>query len=377
MDIGLSATEAWDSIGSGSIGSWQPTSSFGGSLRLALDRQSSQTVLDYNGHAIAYPNREPMWTSYQTLGFSHSVKIGRWGLTAINSFSLSPDSPFGGFGLGLPTGASVNQPLLNPQYVPNQSILTPYATNYFNSVTGQVSYGLSRRASVTASVGYGILRFTNSNFQNSNQVTASTGYNYSLTSKDTISGTYSFGRIAYTGYKSNFVTHTMQLAYSHKLNGRFSIQLAGGPEVVDTASLGVSNVRVQSSASASLLYSRARTKVSLAYFRGTTGGSGVLTGATTQNLGGSVSQEMSKAWTISLAAGYGNNGGLIQQQSYDTFYVSPSMRRAITRNVGLTFNYSYQHQLSSSNCVSAVCGDFGRNYLSVGVDYKFRPIRLE
>jgi hypothetical protein len=382
MDIALYTTQSWDSAayGSNSTGSnWQPTTSFGGSLNLGLDRQNSQTSLNYNGHAIAYPNRpDHVWNTYQTLGFSHSVKIGRWGLTAIDSFSISPDSPFGGLGFGLPSGGSGSgQPILNPQYVPNQSILTDYATNYFNSMTGQVSYGLSRRASVTASVAYGILRFTDASFQNTNQITASTGYNYSLTAKDSISVTYTFGHIDYTDFSSSYVSHTMQLGYTHKLNGRFSIQLAGGPEVVDTSNLGFSNVRVQSSGNAAILYSRARTSLSLSYFRGTTGGSGVLTGATTQFAQGNVSREISKAWTTSLSVGYGNNRGLVQQQTYNTLYVSPSMRRAVTRNLGLTLNYSYQHQLASSNCVSAVCGDLGRNFLSVGLDYRFRPIRLE
>jgi hypothetical protein len=379
LDISLFATQSWDSIGYGGNANgtnWQPNSSFGGSLQLALDRKNSQTVLNYNGHAIAYPDREPVWNSYQTLGFSHSVRIGRWALTAIDSFSLSPNSPFGGYGFGLPGGGSAaGQPILNAQYFPNQSILTSYATNYFNSTTGQLSYGLSRRSSVTASVAYGILRFTGSSFQNSNQVTASTGYNYSLTAKDSISATYSFGRIAFTG--SNYVSHTMQLGYSHKLNGRFSLLLSGGPEVIDTANLGFSGVRVQSSGNASLLYSKARTSLSLSYFRGTTGGSGVLAGATTQSAQVSIGQEISKAWTTSLAVGYANNSGLVQQQNYNAVYISPGMRRAVTRNLGLTFNYSYQHQVASSNCVLAVCGNVGGNFLSVGVDYRFRPIRLE
>jgi hypothetical protein len=381
-DISLYTTQSWDSAGyagSSSGSSWNPTTSFGGSLQLGLDRENSQTTLNYNGRAIFYPNRpDHVWNSYQTLDFSRSVKLGRWGLTAIDSFSLSPDSPFGGYGFGLPVGGTApGDPILNPQYVPNQSILTSYATNYSNSVTGQVSYGFSRRASVTASVGYGILRFTDAGFQNTNQITASTGYNHSLTAKDSISATYSFGRMAYIRSGSNFVTHTMQFGYSHKLNGRFSIQLAGGPQVLDMSSLGVSNVVVQSSASASLLYSKARTSLSFAYFRGTTGGSGVLTGATTQSAQARIGREFGKGWKTSLAVGYANNSGLVQQQTYNAIFVSPGMRRAVTRNFGLTFNYSYEHQLASSNCVSLACGDVGRNLLSVGVDYRFRPIRLE
>jgi hypothetical protein len=382
MDITLFTTQSWDSAALGSTtpnGDWERTNSFGGSLSLALDRQSSQTTLNYNGHAINYSERDPAWSSYQTLGFSHALKIGRWGLTALDSFSLSPDSPFGGYGFGLPSGETNGQAVVSPQYQPNQSILTPYATNYNNTVSGQVSYGFSRRTNVTASVAYGTLRFIGDNvqFQNTNQITASSGYNYNLTAKDTISATYSFGRIAYTDFDSNFVTHTMQLGYSHKLNGRFSFQLAGGPEILDTSNLGFADTRVQASGSASLLYSRSRNNLSVSYFKGTTGGSGVLTGAQTQSAQFSVGREFSKALSASLSVGYANNSGLVQQQTYDSLFVSPSLHRSITRNFGFTLNYSYQHQISGATCVGLACGNLDRSLASVGLEYRFRPIRLE
>jgi hypothetical protein len=383
LDISLFTSQAWDSNAPGTLtgsgnSNWQPVTSFGGNVQLSLDKKSSQTSLTYNGSGIAYPDRTPVWSSYQNFGFSHSLKLGRWGITAADTFNLSPDSTFGGYGYGLPTGnAAASNPVLDPRYVPNQSILTGYATSYFNSVMGQLEYGISRRSSWTGSASYGLVRFTNSNLQNLNQVTASTGYNYSVTAKDSVSATYVFSTFGYTNLDSEFQSHTVQFGYSHKLAGRLFLQLAGGPQIINTSGLGDAGTRVQGSGTASLLYGKGRTNLALTYFRGATGGSGVLNGSSTQSAQLTIGREMSKAWSASVAAGYANNSGLVQQQSYNTIFISPSMRRAITRNLGATFNYSYQRQLTGTTCVTLVCGDTGRNFLSVGVDYRFRPIRLE
>lgn len=381
LDISLFTTQSWDSSppsGSPQNGDWSPATSFGGAMHLTLDKHSSMTTLDYNGHAIAYPDGNPTWLTYQNVNLTSNYKLGRWGLAVIDSFSYSPNSPFGGFGYGLPGGAdNGGQSVLNPQYSTNQSILTGYSPNYSNNVTGQIEYGLSRRSSVTGSVGFGILRFPDVGLQNTNQVTASAGYSHSFTARDSMTLNYTFGGFVYTGYDYSYITHTIQAGYSHRLSGRFSFQLAGGPQFIDTTSLGVSDTRIQSSGSASLLYSKARTNLSLSYFRGTTSGSGVLTGATTQTVGFNFERELSKAFSASVAAGYAYNSGLVQQQSYKTVFVSPSLRRAIARNFGMTINYSYQHQIGAVTCVGIGCGTTSRNFVSVGIDYAFRPIRLE
>ena len=68
--------------------------SFGGALRLVFDSAKSQTVLNYSGNGIAYPNQTPVWTTYQNLSFSQIVRTGRWTLTGIDTPSaIAPNSP--------------------------------------------------------------------------------------------------------------------------------------------------------------------------------------------------------------------------------------------------------------------------------------------
>lgn len=380
LDIGLSFTQSWDSnAGTTVAGSnWEPATSFGGSLQLTRETRTNRTLLNYSGNGIAYVNRNPSWTTYQNFGFSQNFKVGRWGFAVADNLNYTPNSPYGGYGEALATpDTDGNSSVLKPQYVPNQSILTPTTSSYFNSVLGQVEYGISRRSSWTASGAYGFLRYPNADFHNTNQITASTGYNYSISARNAISLTYSYNQFKYTQIASDFTTQNVQFGFSHILAGRFSLQASGGVEFIDSSNLGQSQKSAQFSGTGTLDYSRAHTSLGLSYFAGSTGGSGVLTGASTQDVRFRIGQQFGRKWSGSASVGYSHNGGLFEQQSYDTLFASPGIRRALTRNMGLSFNYTYQRQLTNSTCTTASCGSLSRNFLTVGIDYKFRPIPLE
>ena len=381
LAISLAASQLWNSNLTGGVNNlkgWYPGYSFGGSLQLSLEKASSQTTLNYSGNGIDYPDRDPALLTYQNLNFSQSFRVGRWGFTAADSFNYSPNSPFGGYGFGLPTNASfTGQPVLSPQNVPNQSILTPYVDSFYNSVMGQVQYGITPRSSWTASASYGLLRFPDSSLSNTNQITASVGYNYALSAKDSIAVTDMYSHFQYTDFESSFWSDTIQLGYSHRLNGRLALQLSGGPNVTNTTNLGIAQRDVRFGGTGALLYSKARTSLALSGFAGTTSGSGVLNGANTQSGQFSVTHGFSTTWTTAVALGYSHNSGLVQGESYNTIFISPNMRRAITRNLGVNFNYTYQRQLSNVSCIGANCANVSGSIISFGVDYKFRPIRLE
>jgi len=381
VNISLNANQAWDSrppVSISSTNSWEPETTFGGELQLNLDTVKAHTRLNYDGSAIVYPNGSPSWRSYQNFGFSQDVRLGRWTLTGADTLNYTPNSPYGGYGYGLaPASGGSSSAVLNPQYVPNQSILTPFASSYFNTVLGQVEYGLSRRSSWTANGSYGILRYPDSNLYDTNQLMASTGYNYSLTARDAIFATYNYSDFRYLAYDSIFTSQSVQLGYSRKVSGRISFQVSGGPQFTNATALGAGQKQIQFSGSANLVYSRGYTNLGLTYFAGTTAGSGVMTGAQTNNVQATIGHSFSHAWTSSFSVGYSNNRGLVQAQSYDSLYVSPALRRSVTRNFGLTFNYTYQKQLTQTTCAGLVCGDFDRSFASVGIDYRFKPIRLE
>ncbi len=383
LNIAVNGSESWDSnsgVTPQSGTDWEPLTTFGGTVSLRRQGNTSLTSLNYSGQGIAYPNRNPAFTTYQGLGFAQSFQLGRWQLLASDAFNFSPNAAFGGFGTVLlpPVNASA-QPVLNPQYVPNQSIFTPYGTSLMNTVAGQIEYGLSRRSSWTASGSYGILEYTNSGFYNTHQMTASTGYNYSFTAKDSISVSYIYNLFNYDNFNNSFYSNSAQISYSRRVTGRIALQLGGGPQFISTNGLGVSQQRTQFAGNGLLSYSRARTSLSLTYFSGMTGGSSVLLGSTTDQVQFTTSRQLSREWSTAVFAGYSRNTGLIQpqQKSYDSLYLGTSLNRALGKRASATFSYSYQRQIASSNCVGVVCGDLSRNFLTLGISYSFRPIRLE
>jgi len=382
LNISLNAAESGDSnapIVGRTAGSWEPGTAFGGALQLAFDTGKAQTLLNYSGNGIAYPNASPMFMTYQNFGFSQSVKVARWTLTAADSVNYSPNSTFGGFGYTLaPANGDANGgSAISRQYLPNQSILTPYTTSYFNTTLGQAEYHLTRRSSWTATGSYGILRYPDSSFYDSNQIVASTGYNHSFTARHAVFATYSYSEFHYTAVDASFTSQNAQLGYSRNTSGRFSFQASGGPEFTDAKSLGVAHTQVQFAGTASLAYSRGRTNLGLSYFAGTTAGSGVMTGAQTQDVQFTAGRSFSRDWTANFSTGYSHNNGLVGQQTYNSLYFSPALRRSLTHNLGVTLNYSYQRQLTQSGCSGLVCGTISRNFVSAGIDYRFRPIHLE
>lgn len=388
MDISLNANQSWQSnaFAQNLPNSWDSMTSFGGALQLNFNRANSQTLLNYAGNVINYSYLTPAWTTSQNVSFSQNIRIGRWTLTGLDKFNYSPNPAFGWYGYGstsavASTSSGGSASIVNPQYVPNQSILTPPTASYSNTVVGQLEYGLTRRSSWTGSVSYGILRYPDSDFLNSNQVIVSTGYNYSPTARDTVSVTYSYSDFRYTGINSSFSSQNVQLGYAHRLTGRLALQISGGPEFANTTAVGGTGTKVRFSGNGNLTYARTHTNLTLSYFAGTTAGSGVLVGAQTETAQFAVNRSIARAWLTGCSVGYSRNSGFgnsgFDQQHYDALYVTPTLRRTIARNLGVSFSYSYQRQLTNSNCVGSVCGTVSWSVVSAGIDYHLRPIRLE
>lgn len=385
LKVSVNASQSWDSnppvTSQQHPSSWQPEPAFGGNLQLLSATGKYQSLVNYTGNVLAYPNESPAVTTYQSLQVSQNIVLGRWMVTGADTFKYSPNSPFGGYGYGLlPAGSgAANGAVISPQYSPNQSILTPYTSSYFNTVLGQVAYSLSRKSSWTASGSYGILRSPDDGFYDTNQSVASAGYNHGISSRSTIFANYVYSRFQYTNIDSSFTTQTVQLGYSRQVVGRISLQASGGPAFTNENNLGAKQLQVRFSGAASLMYSRGTTSLAITYLGGTTSGSGVLTGAQTQSVQSTIGHSFSRFWTSSISVGYSHNSGLSQsqQETYNSLYLTPSLRRAITSNLGVSVNYSYQQQLTNSGCAGLACGSLARNLVTAGIDYRFRPYRLE
>lgn len=376
--ISLHASQLWDSnpsISSGSGSGFASLTSGGGSFSLQRQLQNSQTALSYTGSVLHYSTSNPSISTFQNLNFSQNFKFGRWNLGLADTFNYVPNSLLGG-GYILPVPDTASD-VIKPQYVPNQSILNPYGAQYANTVMGQVEYGLSNRATWTASGIYGLVKFQDFGLYDLDQITGTTGYNYSLSAKNSIGITYLYSLYRYENFNSEFHSQAVQFSYGRKITGRMSFQAGGGPQFVASGGLTAAANRTAYSGNASLNYQLPRTSFSVGYFTGTTAGGGALFGAMTSTAQTSVSRALTRAWSAVGTSGYSRSNDLTNtSEIYQSIFAGGSVHRGVGRYAGMNFIYNYQRQISN-DCTGLACRDLNRQIVGVSFDWSFRPIRLE
>lgn len=378
MVISLQASQLWDSnpsVASNAGANFEGVTSGGGSLSLQRQLQNSQTQLSYSGDVLHYSTSQPSISTFQNLNFSQNFKFGRWGLGMADTFTYVPNSLLGG-GYMLPI-PDLNSTVIKSNFVPDQSILNPYGAQYTNTVMGQLEYGLSRRAAWSASGTYGLVKFRDFGLYDFNQVSGTTGYNYSVTAKDTIAVTYLYSLYRYQNFNSEFHSQAVQFSYGRKITGRMAFQAAGGPQFVSSGGLTAAANRIAYSGNASFSYQRARTSFALGYSTGTTAGAGVLFGAMTSTAQFTASRSLTKTFSGEGVFGYSRSSDLSNTALvYQSLFAGANVHRTLGRYAGLSFSYNYQRQISD-NCTGLVCGDVNRNIAGVSFNWSFRPIRLE
>lgn len=364
-----------------------------GSLALQRNSGRSELTLNYVGGGTV-SNRQSLSSGQtdsnsiiQQLEATQSINWRRWTLLMGNQFSYSPESSFGSFEGGLgsfgPTvGGSLGEglPGLRSVFTPNQSILTGRGARASNTVLTQVEYRFSSRSSVTTAGVYGFLRFFDSDLQNSYNAMFLTGYNYRVTSEDTLGIIYRFSAFRFTGLDGAIDDHVAELAYGRRITGRLSFRLGASPEVILLRIPGVpSQSRLFWGLESALHYHR----LDLSYLRGVTAGAGVLAGAETNQVEGSATQGLSRMWQGSLGLGYANNRNVGQTstlgQNFSTWYGRVRLSRPVGRSADLFLGYVIQLQGSSSPfCTGLVCArSLVRHQITLGFSWHLRPIAID
>jgi hypothetical protein len=367
---------------------WNTTSFVAGNLSLLEAWSRAQLSVNYSGGGSFSSNSAQGISSFQQLGLVQMFDWGRWQLYFLDQFSYLPETQFGfgaGTGLSIP---GVSGPLAPPlpglqnAYVPNQSIFTTFGPRYSNAFATQVAYTVSPRGSITAAGSYGILRFIEPGNVESDTTNFNMGYNYALTRGDTLGVQYRFSGYRYIGNPQAFNDQVVQFMYGHKITGRIALQLFGGPEVT-TFRVPVNNSsnRVSGSGGANLTYALNRGSLTLSYIHGVSGGSGVFTGANTDQLQSTLGRQLSRQWSGSLNFGYSRNGSIsssASSQAYNSLYVGGGLSRPLGRNANFTVGYTAQIQTSNQAvCAAGTCStNFTLHEITLGLQWHTRPFVL-
>jgi hypothetical protein len=333
---------------------WNSTSFISGDVSL-LDAWN-HSMLSANFSSGGYVSTDNVQGNgqYQQLAIAYEIDGRRWQVLLIDEFSHLPESSFG---FGGPSGLSapgVSGALAVPSlglqntYLPNQTVLTAIGPRYSNSSIVQLTYKLSPRGSITLGGIHGMLRFVNSGNVNSDSEMFNVGYNYMASRKDTIGLTYRFGAYHYPGTPQALGDHVAQLAYGRKITGKLALALAGGPEITTLrVPIGRWRQTISGSGSASLNYAFSRSSMALSYTHGVSGGSGVLSGANTDQVGTTWSTQLTRVWAGSLNFGYAKNRQVVAvsgSPTFDTWLAGAGLGRQLGRTAHFALGYQVQIQ---------------------------------
>lgn len=328
---------------------------------------------------------------YHQLALSQTFRRNRWTLQLLDQFSYLPQSSIGfggGTGLGTPTGGGTGGPVIpgiNNNYVPNQSIFAAVGARYSNASSVQLTYNITRRGSLTFSGSYGLLNFIDPGNVDNDTTTGTIGYNYALSRKNTIGMFYRFSAYHYSGQPEANGDHSANFAYSRKVTGRLALQLFGGPEFT-TSRVVVPNgnsVTYGVNSGANLIYAFPKGGFNVGYTHGMSGGSGVLTGTTADQLTASATHKLSRIWTGQINFSFAHNAPLSNApnattQTFNTWNAGGGVSRPLGRNSSLAIAYNATlTDYALGGCTGAACSSSNTfNYVTINFQWHTRPLVL-
>jgi hypothetical protein len=370
---------------------WAGWLSIYGGVDVHKATESNDLLLSYTGGGMFTNAAQVDSGTIQELSLKDKILFHRSTFTIFEQLSYLPESSLGfagSFGSSIPgLGGSYG---LGGGYTPGQSLLVPRGQNLTNSTALEWDYHLTSRTSITAVGNYALLHYFDNDLANYYDASFQAGYNYQLTRHDTVAVSYQFSAIRYSNLGQSINSSTVQGVYSRRITGKLGFQVGVGPEFVTSTSpitrtphnpLTNSISSTYLSVNASVTYALKNLTLTGNYNHGITGGSGVLIGAETDILTGSITDRISRVTTIGATFGYGRNNGFAvgdaaESQTYNYWFVGANLTRTLGRSVDVFGNYQFQRQnLDTGGCVGATCSEeFNRNQISVGVNFHKQPI---
>jgi hypothetical protein len=358
-----------------------------GKLGLESLGRRNQFSLAYQGGGILYETDSQLDSTYQLFGFSDSLSFRRAVFTVTDRFSYLPGL-YGGLGALSYGGALSLSGLgtlqgLNSGVNVERGILTN-ASGYSNVALAQLEYMPSAKSSITVAAGLQNLDSNQQGFDSFNTITAQAGYNRNLTAKDTVAVYYLVRLFHYRANSEDLDSQVLSFSYGRRVTDRLALQLFGGPELFAITVPGHTQTSTTAYGGVDLTYHWPRTQLGVSYFKGISGGSGVLNGANTNAVTMTVTRQLSSQWSGDFGFGYYYNsslprpGSAVVHQTYNYWHGTSSVTRVLGRHARIVLFYTFQTQ--NSNQSFSLGGSAGRsvlnNILGVNFDYTFRPIGI-
>lgn len=260
-----------------------------------------------------------------------------------------------------------------------------------NRTIVDVQQRLNPRNSITLAGGYTFVHFTRNTgglLLDSRQVSGQAGFNHILSRRNSVATVYGYQAFHFPGINAgSFQTHMVHFVFGHQVSGRMDLTLGAGPQVSELHSPVFGNsTRLSASARASLRYRFPKVSVGLSYDRFDSSGSGLVAGATSDVVRGTLSRPLSARWHFLTNGGYTHNNRLLDStsgvntKSFNSWYGGARLSRLFSRTLsGFVFYHFNELDLGNSFCgVSVQCDHLStRHVVGLGVSWQPHPIRLD
>ncbi len=328
------------------------------------------------GYIYSAGSGYPSNSTYQNLAASQVWTTKNWNFVIDDAVSYLPESPTTGLS-GIPGVGDIGVDPVQIGDQPTQSILTNYSTRIGNGLNGGITRNFGRSLSINGSASWQILHFTNNAGINSSTISASVGPTYHINARSSASAdvVYTYTEDTYGGFTYPFETEGVNLSYQRQVSRFFTMSVSAGPQ--RTFGTGAAALLIPSQitvvGNASLNYSRKTTSASLYFSRATNAGSGVVYGALTNSIGGTVREQFSRNWQGALTASYSQSTSLAEidgiSQDYHSIYGGGQLSRRLSRSFSAYFSYTAVHQNQVDTVITQPTFSGTSQTFSVGITY--------
>ncbi len=306
------------------------------------------------------------WTLTYAPGFTFYQKVSAYNqqnqnLATTLEYRMSPHVTLSLRDTLVKTSNLLNQPFVEggttvsgEAQTPNFSLIAPLADVLSNTAGGQLSYQFAPNQSVGVSGTFSNLHYPNPTqvvgLYDSTSQGGSAFYSHRISRKHYVGANYQYQRLlAYpTGFESLTETHGIMGFYTFYVSNHFSISFFGGPQYSNTTQLGIVSKAWTPAAGASFNWQGRTTGLAGSYSHVISGGGGLI-GAVHLDTGtGSITQQLSRYLSGSLAFNYANNDLVSPLPGFSTGGTSISGTASVQQRFGehlsVQLGYTRLHQ---------------------------------
>lgn len=388
------SVSASEQVQFGYYGPSETTSSTGltGNLAFTAKSETKPFSAALSG-GLLLPNGQGQGTStFWDVSVTQGIVGRRWAATVSDSFSFLPQSPTTGLS-GIPgVGDLGAEPVQGPVAGPGGGVLTYSGDRIINSVNGSVERQIARATSISGAGTWSIIHFVDANAGlDSSGVSGVVALNQRLDARSSVSLSADYSTYSYSGPgagpgQPDFQTKGISLAYQRLLSRRLSMSVSGGPLWISSSNSTLVPSRLTLAASASLSYTRGLWNAAVSYNRGANAGSGVIPGAVSDMVLGSLARTFGRKWVTSADGGYSHASGLTEyflggslvgiNEVYDTAFGGVQVTRGFGTHYSTYASFSVQHQTGNYAASGLNAFQGTSETFAVGITFTPRSTRL-